>query len=171
MDMMSLIVGIIGGLASIIGAYVAITEAKKAKKSADKAELMKNAIATEQKKINLGKIFNETIATMRVSVMMATSATPDKKIRGLDYQKSIDTIRKYIDVLKENCHYLPDAKVQIVENKYKSIESELVTLAKENDQIKKYEIGDSIHNSMGEIVKQIKPELDVKTFANNVYKK
>lgn len=171
MDIVSLIIGIIGAIASGYGAHLAIKEAKKAKSSAEKAESMKNAIATEQKKIYLSKVFNETVTIMKISIKLATSATPDKKIRGLNYQTSIDAIRKYIDVLKENCHYLPEIKVKAVESEYRNIESELVNLAKEDDQRKKYEIGDLIHNSMGEILKQIKPELDIKTFANNVYKK
>ena len=171
MEVVSLIVGIVGAIASGYGAYLAISEAKKAKVSANKAEQMKNAIATEQNKISLSRLFNETKNCMRVTIKMATSATPDKKIRGLDYQESIGKVREYIDTLKENCHYLPEPKIKLVEKEYKTIETELIKLAKETDQSRKYEIGDGIHNSMGEIIKHIKPELDVKTFANKVYKK
>lgn len=170
MDIVSLIVGIVGALASGYGAYLAINEAKKAKKSADRAEEMKNAIATEQNKISLSRLFNETKNCMRITIKMATSATPDKKLRGLDYQESIGKVREYIDILKENCHYLPEIKIKLVEKEYKNVENQLVILAKESDQSKKYEIGDGIHNSMGEIIKHIKPELDVKTFANTAYK-
>ncbi|MBE7661231.1 hypothetical protein [Tenacibaculum finnmarkense] len=168
MEIVSIIIGVLGALASGYGAYLAIREAKKAKSSAEKAEEMKKAIATEQNKISLGRLYNETKNCMRVSIKMATSATPDKKLRGLDYQQSIGKIREYIDILKESCHYLPEPKVKLVEKEYKSIESQIVLLAKENDQSKKYEIGDGIHKSMGEIMKHIKPELDVKTFANKV---
>ena len=169
--MISLIVGIIGALASAYGAYLAINEAKKAKKSADKAEVMKNAIVTEQNKINLSRLFSETQSTMQTSIQLATSATPNKKIRGLDYQKSIEIIRKYIDTIKENCHYLPNDKIGKAENEYENIEQQLVLLAQENEQEQKYLIGDNIHKSMGELLKLIKPELDVKTFANTVYSK
>ena len=156
-----------GAIASAYGAYLAIKEAKKAKSSAEKAESMKNAVATEQKKIYLSKVFNETVTIMKVSIKLATSATPAKKLRGLNYQISIDAIRRYIDILKENYHYLPESKIKMVESEYKNIESELVNLAKEDNQIKKYEIGDLIHSSMGEILKQIKPELDVKSYTKN----
>ncbi|GFD96366.1 hypothetical protein KUL156_57510 [Alteromonas sp. KUL156] len=169
MEITSLIVGIVGAIASAYGAYLAINEAKKAKKSADKAEEMKNTIATEQNKISLGRLFNETKNCMRITIKLATSATPDKKTRGLNYQDSIGKIREFIDILKENCHYLPEPKIKLVEKEYQNIETQLVVLAKENNQPKKYEIGDDIHKSMGEILKHIKPELDVKTFAYKVY--
>lgn len=170
MEVISLVIGIIGAIASGYGAYLAITEARKAKDSANKAEEMKNAIATEQNKISLGRLFNETKNCMKITIKMATSATPDKKIRGLDYQESIGKVREYIDILKENCHYLPEAKIKLVVKEYKGIETEIINLAKETDQSKKYEIGDKIHNSMGEITRHIKPELDVKTFVNKVFK-
>lgn len=118
MEIVSLIIGVVGALASGYGAYLAIREAKKAKSSAEKAEEMKESIATEQNKISLGRLYNETKNCMRVSIKMATSATPDKKLRGLDYQQSIGKIREYIDILKENCHYLPETKVQLVEKEY-----------------------------------------------------
>lgn len=161
MDLLSLVVGLIGTGVSIYAACFAVKEAKKAKESANKAELMKKAIEREQNKISISKIFTETKSSMLVSIKLATSATPDKKIRGLDYQKSIDTIRQYVDTLKENYHYLPEEKVTLVENEYKKIELELVALAKESDQTIKYEIGDRIHSTMGEIMKIIKPELDI----------
>jgi len=170
MELISLIVGVVGAIASGYGAYLAINGANKAEKSANKAELMKNAIVTEQNKINLSRLFSETQSAMRTSIQLATSATPTKKTRGLDYQKSIEILRKYVDTIKENYHYLPENKIPLVEKEYKNIEKQIVLLAQENEQQKKYLIGDKIHKSMGELIKIIKPELDVKTFANKVYK-
>lgn len=168
MDLASIIVGIIGALLSGYGAYIAIKEARKAKESATKAEKMKEAITIEQNKISLGRLFNETKNIMRISIKLATSATPDKKLRGLNYQESIDKIRQYIDILKEHYHYLPEEKVPVCEEEYRKVESLIIDLARESDQSEKYQIGDKIHNCMGEILKLIKPELDVKTFANTV---
>ncbi len=165
MDVMGILVTIIGTIASLFGAYIAFNEAKKAKSSAEKAEEMRNAIATEQRKISLSELLTETKKIMTVTIKMATSANPEKKLSGLNYQKSIDQVRKYIDVLKENSHYISYEKRKEVEQEYTTIETKLVELAKETNQIKKYEIGDDIHKSMGELVKIIKPELDIKQLA------
>lgn len=152
---------IIGSIASIAGAVFAFREALKAKSAAQQAKEIRNNIANEQKKIFISKILTETKKVMGVSIKMTTSATPTKKIRGLNYQSSIEQLREYIDILKENSHYFKPENKKNLEQHYKSIEEQFPKLAIETVQQKKYEIGDKIHNSMGEILKVIRPELDI----------
>jgi|GEM_PF-3135813 len=165
MDLIGIVITVLGTIGSLVGAYIALKEAKKAKSSAEKAEEIRNTIATEQRKISLSELLTETKKIMTITIKMATSASPDKKLSGLNYQKSIEQIRKFIDVLKEYCHYISIEKINEVEQVYKAIEDKLVKLATEPDQKTKYGIGDDIHKSMGEIVKIIKPELDINYFA------
>lgn len=160
--MTNIILTIVGTIASIIGAIIALIEARKAKSFAEYAETIRDSIALEQNKISISKLLTETKNIMSISIKMTTSATPDKRITGLNYQKSIEEIRKYIDILKENNHYVSPEESKLIEIQYKKIEIFLVELAIESEQVKKYEIGNSIHNSMGEILKKIKPELDIK---------
>ena len=150
-----------GSIASIVGALYTLNEAVKAKSSAQQAKEIRNNIANEQKKIFISKLLTETNKAMSISIKMTTSATPNKKIRGLNYQSSIEQLRLYVDILKENSHYLKNENKKKLEEYYQSIERQFPKLANEMDQQKKYEIGDKIHNLMGEILKVIKPELDV----------
>lgn len=145
----------------LIGAIIAYREAIKAKNSAETAVAMKNSISTEQRKISLSRLLTETKKIMSVSIKLTTPANPSVKVRGLDYQSSIQHIREYIDNLKENLHYIKKENQNSVEINYKFMESQLVKLATENDQQKKYEIGNEIHKLMGEIIRVVKPELDV----------
>jgi hypothetical protein len=52
MDLVSLIIGIIGTIVTVISAIYAYRQSGKALKSATEAELMKNTIEREYKKLN-----------------------------------------------------------------------------------------------------------------------
>lgn len=156
-----IVVGLVGSVASIIGAIIAFREAVKAKNSAETAIAVKNSISSEQRKISLSKLLTETKKGMGVSIKLTTPANPSVKIRGLDYQSSIQHLREFIDTLKENAHYIKTENQKSILVNYQFIETQLVKLANENDQQKKYEIGNDIHKSMGDIIRTIKPELDV----------
>ncbi len=162
MDLISLIISIIGTIVTIVSAIYAYRQAEKAKKSATEAEEMKLSIEREYKKIELGKLLNSTKSTIELTRNLTTPANPAKKVRGLNYEDIISVLRKYIDNLKENCHYLPNDKETSTIAEYKKIETFISELVTENDQQKKYEIGDKIHNCVGEILRVVKPETDIK---------
>lgn len=155
------LLNIVGSVASIGAAIFAFFEASKAKSFAKKAQEIKDTISTEQRKIFLSRILTETKKIMGVSIKMTTPATPTKKLRGLDYQSSIEQLREFIDSLKENGHYLSAESHIIVETNYLLIEEKLKEVAMEENQQQKYELGDEIHKAMGEMIKVIKPQLDV----------
>ena len=162
MDLISLIVGIIGTIVTIGSAIFAYLQARNARKSANKAKEMKQTIEREYTKIELGKLLNSTKSTIELTRNLTTPANPAKKVRGLNYDDIISVLRKYIDNLKENCHYLPDDKEQVAITEYKKIESLILEIVSENDQQRKYEIGNEIHNCVGEILRIVKPETDIK---------
>jgi len=162
MDLTSLIVSIIGTIVTISSAFYAFSQAKNAKRSANEAEAMKQSIEREYTKIELGKLLSSTKSTIELTRNLTTPANPAKKVRGLNYEDIISVLRKYIDNLKENCHYLPDEKEQFAITVYKEIESFILEMATENDQQRKYEIGNKIHNCVGEILRIVKPETDIK---------
>lgn len=161
MELVSLIVGIIGTLITLFSAIYAYQQAKKAKISANQAEIMKNSIEREYKKIELGKLLNTIKATIEQTVLLTTPANPEKKVRGLNYDNIISLLRKFIDNLKENCHYLPQEKENLTVLEYKKIESFISELATEESQQNKYIIGNKIHNCVGEILRIVKPETDI----------
>lgn len=162
MDLISLIVGIVGTIVTIFSAIYAYRQAEKAKKAASEAEIMKQSIEREYKKIELGKLLSSTKSTIELTRNLTTPANPAKKVRGLNYEDIISVLRKYIDNLKENCHYLPKDKETSTITEYKKIENFISELVNEQDQQKKYEIGNKIHNCVGEILRTIKPETDIK---------
>lgn len=123
---------------------------------------MKLSIEREYKKIELGKLLNSTKSTIELTRNLTTPANPAKKVRGLNYEDIVSVLRKYIDNLKENCHYLPNDKESSTVTEYKKIETFISELVTENDQQKKYEIGNKIHNCVGEILRVVKPETDIK---------
>ncbi|WP_010522693.1 hypothetical protein [Aquimarina agarivorans] len=162
MDLISLIVSVLGTFVTIGSAIYAYRQAEKAKNSASEAETMKKSIEREYKKIELGKLLNSTKSTIELTRNLTTPANPAKKVRGLNYENIISVLRKYIDNLKENCHYLPDDKESSTISEYSNIESLITELVVENDQQSKYEIGNKIHNCVGEILRIVKPETDIK---------
>lgn len=162
MDLISLIISILGTIVTIVSAIYAYRQAEKAKKSATEAENMKQSIEREYRKIELGKLLNSTKSTIELTRNLTTPANPAKKVRGLNYEDIISVLRKYIDNLKENCHYLPNDKETSTITEYKKIETFISELVAENDQQRKYEIGDKIHNCVGEILRIVKPETDIK---------
>lgn len=162
MDLISLIIGVIGTIVTISSAIYAYRQAEKAKKSATEAEAMKQSIEREYRKIELGKLLNSTKSTIELTRILTTPANPVKKVRGLNYEDIISVLRKYIDNLKENCHYLPNEKTQTTIDEYKKIEKFISELVTEQVQQKKYEIGNKIHDCVGEILRIVKPETDIK---------
>ncbi|WP_334125411.1 hypothetical protein [Empedobacter brevis] len=162
MDLISLIISVLGTIVTIVSAIYAYSQAKKAKKLATEAEEMKQSIEREYKKIELGKLLSSTKSTIELTRNLTTPANPAKKVRGLNYEDIISVLRKYIDNLKENCHYLPDDKETSSITEYKKIETLISELVAESDQQKKYEIGDKIHNCVGEILRIVNPETDIK---------
>lgn len=162
MDLISLIISVIGTIVTIGSAIYAYRQAEKAKNSASEAETMKQSIERQYKKIELGKLLNSTKSTMELTRNLTIPANPERKVRGLNYENIISVLRKYIDNLKENCHYLPNNKESSTIAEYKKIESLITNLVGENDQQKKYEVGNKIHNCVGEILRIVKPETDIK---------
>jgi hypothetical protein len=133
MDLVCLIIGIIGAIVTVISAIYAYLQAEKARKSATEAKLMKNTIEREYKKNELGKLLNSTKATIEQTIHLTTTANPSKKVRGLNYENVISVLRRFIDNLKENCHYLPDKKETLTVAEYKKVESHISELVIESD--------------------------------------
>lgn len=162
MDMISLVISVIGTIVTISSAIFAFSQAKKAKSSLTAVDLMKKSIEREYVKIELGKLLSSTKSTIEQTRNLTTPANPTKKVRGLNYEEIIYVLRKYVDNLKENCHYLPKGKETSTIEEYQKIESLISELVSTQDQHYKYEIGNKIHNCVGEILRIIKPETDIK---------
>lgn len=164
MDVISLVVSIIGTIVTIASAIYAYKQAEKAEKSANEAELVRQSIEREQIKIELGKLLNSTKSIIEQTILLTTPANPVKKVRGLNYDSTISSLRRYIDTLKENCHYLPKEKENKIIIEYKKVESFISELVNENNQQNKYKVkvGDKIHICIGELLRIIKPETDIK---------
>lgn len=56
MEIIALIIGVLGALASFYGAYISIKAKNEAKRSAEQAELAKNQVLKKQKTTNLAEI-------------------------------------------------------------------------------------------------------------------
>lgn len=161
MDVISLIVSIIGTLITIGSTIYAYILAQKAKKSASEAESLKKSIEREYKKIELGKLLNAITTEIKNTRLLTSPANPDKKVRGVNYDTNISSLRVFVDYLKENCHYLPDEKEKQCIIEYKKVEDYISEFVNERDQIKRFEIGDKIHKCVGELLRIVKPETDI----------
>lgn len=161
MGLISLIIGIIGTIITILSAIYSYNQAEKAAKSALDAENMKKSIEREYRKIELGKLLNSIKTIIDQTIILTTPANPEKKIRGLNYDHIVSLLRTFINNLKENCHYLPNDKEELTIIQYKQLENYILELVREKEQEKKYEIGDKLHNCIGEILRIVKPETDI----------
>ena len=154
-------IGIAGTIASIVGAYISIKEARKAKKSSQIAEAIRNAISSEQKKINLTKFHLELKEFMAISINLTAPSNTSKKISGVNYDKSIKQLREFNDKLKENMHYFKESNIGNINTLSEKLETLLSDLSIKTDQQSRYLTGNKIHEAMGEILKTLKPEVDL----------
>ena len=99
MDMITMIIGIVGSVASIYGAYLAIKAKNKAKISAELAENAKNQVIKKQSTTHLVEIFYQA---KRVQQNYAKySITQDKGLIGAEFEKDAEVLQAFIFLFNE----------------------------------------------------------------------
>lgn len=144
---------IIGAGISLIGAAVSIRYYKNAKK-------IRDDIALEQKKQSFNHLHIETNRILESSRKLTTAPSVTSQAE-IDLNKITEDIRKYLDLIKGNQHHFSFNKRSECQKHCYYIENRLNKFCAEHDPSKLIDFGISIHNSIGELLKLISPELDI----------
>jgi len=158
---LSLWVGIIGAVISVVGTFITIIEARKAKASANKAQILLKTIQREQGQIALSKLYADARNIMISTIKLTTPSNSSKKLSGVNSSIIVTSVRTFIDNLKENCHHLPTDKIELVEATYKEITQNINNFLAEDNQSVKNQFGDQIHEAIGDILKIIKRQIEI----------
>lgn len=101
------IVGIIGTIASLYGAKISISQAKKAAQSATEIELFKAQISNQKKMLEVVQVFERTERIMEDISVIGLTATLNS-IRGLDYSPIAKQLEDYMRFLEVNTSHYND---------------------------------------------------------------
>nr|WP_319401861.1 hypothetical protein [uncultured Carboxylicivirga sp.] len=148
---------IITGLASIIGAIIAISEARKAKNSAEIATSAKNEILDIKNTEEISKVYSETKNIIKELRKVGPTATATK-IKGVDNNEIASRVLEYSSLLNEHKSiFNQQNEVDSLCNKLKTPVQKLAN-AKDADEI--INQGKKIYNLINNHLSQIKKELD-----------
>lgn len=101
------IIGIIGAIASIYGAYIAIQAKNNAKSSADIAETAKNKIINKQKTTEIGEILYHS-KRVQQTFGKYSIAQSNKSLAGVEFKNDAVVLQDYIFSFNENRGILED---------------------------------------------------------------
>ena len=151
-------IGILGTIASIIGAYISIQAKKEAKSSAAIAVLAKNQVLKKQKTTNLGEILFEA---KRVQQSFGKySITQNKSLIGAEFEKDAEVLQTYIFTFNEHRALLDDSTEIETESTYKTLNELLDSFMKNKVADDKKTFGKQIRLAIDDIIFKLKKVID-----------
>lgn len=99
--------GIIGTVASIGGAIISISQARKAAKSATEVELFKTQVSNQKKMLEVVEVFQRTERITEDILVIGPAATLNS-IRGLDCSPIAKRLEDYLRFLQVNTSHYDD---------------------------------------------------------------
>ena len=143
------VTSIVGAIFSVIGAIVAIRQARKARKYKD--ELLR-----DRKKMLLIDVFGlARRARDECGKMLPTGSKRAR--RGVDSQQAISSIRECLDRIKDNEHKLTDPKLDAA---IAATQHELQEYVRDNDESRRFAVAQKMYNSLSEIIRNISKGID-----------
>lgn len=158
MEIIFTIIGVIGSLASLYGAYISIQAKKEAKSSAELAESAKNQILRKQKTTNLAEILFDA---KRVQQSFGKySITQNKSLIGAEFEKDAVALQSYIFVFNENRALLENSTEIETESTYRTLNELLESFTKHKTLEEKKNFGKQIRLSIDDIIFKLKKVID-----------
>lgn len=101
MDIIVIIIGVLGSIASIYGAFLAIKAKNEAVSSAEIAESAKNEVLKKQKTTSLTGIMYEAKKSQQVFGKYSIAQT-NKSLTGVRFEKDSESLQNFIFQFNEN---------------------------------------------------------------------
>lgn len=150
----------IGTIASIAGALIAIYAAVRSKKYSVIALEAKSALKAEYGKFELREVLRQVKEAMKQSRKLNTGPSRDGQLTGVDYSGIVESLREVNDVIKEHVHYLSGAIKTDVEDKVEELDG-LLSMHANTSQQDMNKVGDEIHKCLGKLMQGLKQASDI----------
>jgi hypothetical protein len=151
-------VGIIGTVASLLGAYLSIKAKIAAKSSAEIAESAKNQVLKKQKTTNLSEILFEAKRVQQS--FRKYSITQNKSLIGAEFEKDAEVLQTFIFSFNEN-RALLEASTEIeTDSAYKTLNEQLDNFTKNKIADDKKTFGKQIRLAIDDIIFKLRKVID-----------
>lgn len=115
--------GILGTIASLVGAYISFAEAKKSKTAAKAAEDARDGALRLRANLSLAQVWADGQQAQKKSLtLLQMGARPP---RGVSYGKLLSDVQIYADALKQNEHLVAENDRRAYSNALKTLVSSL----------------------------------------------
>ena len=158
MNNIILIIGLLGSLASIYGAYLSIRAKNKAQNSAEIAESAKNQILQKQTTTQLSGVLYETKTLQQA--FGKYSITQDEGLTGVNFQKDSQVLQSYIFLFNENRAKIESSTEMDTENIYNSLNDLLENFTKQEFSTEKKKYGTQIRLMADDIIFKLRKTVD-----------
>jgi len=159
MDIMVIIIGVLGSLASIYGAYLAIKAKNEAVSSAKIAESAKNEVLKKQKTTSLTGILFEAKKTQEVFGKYLI-AQNNKSLTGVKFEKDSENLQKFIFNFNENREMVEQTTDLEAETTYNNMNQLLSDFSEANAMADKKNFGKQINFVIGDIIFKMRKSID-----------
>jgi lipopolysaccharide export LptBFGC system permease protein LptF len=159
MDIIVIIIGVLGSLASIYGAYLAINAKNEAVSSAAIAESAKNEVLKKQKTTSLIGIMFEAKRTQQIFGKYAI-AQSNKSLAGVQFDKDSENLQDFIFQFNENREMIEQNTELETEATYKSLNQLLSDFSDAKSAGDKKDYGKQIRLMIDDIIFKMRKSID-----------
>lgn len=151
-------IGIIGGLASLFGAYLSIVASVKAKKSSALAEEIEISITKRYDKNELILLFEEAKRVQNLFNKYISGST-DLIITGNDFKSDCNELVILLNKLNENSNIILNETNTNFSKLQRDLHQQVTVLSDNPDVKEKIKSGRAIHISIGVIIPKLKTSI------------
>lgn len=159
MDIMVIIIGVLGSLASIFGAYLAIKAKNEAATSAQLAESAKNEVIKKQKTTSLTEILYEAKRVQQTFGKYAIAQT-NKSLTGVLFEKDSESLQNLIFNFNENRELIEQTTDLETEATYNSLNQLLSNFSGARAANDKKDFGKQIRLMVDDIIFKMRKSID-----------
>lgn len=155
----TVIIGVIGSLASIFGAYLAIKAKNDAASSAQQAESAKNEVLKKQKTTSLTGILFEAKKTQQIFGKYSI-AQSNKSLVGVQFGKDSESLQNFIFQFNENREMIEQTTELETEATYNSLNQLLSDFSDAKPTNDKKDFGKQIRLIIDDIIFKMRKSID-----------
>jgi len=159
MEIMVIIIGVLGSIASIIGAILAIKAKNEAVSSAELAESAKNEVLKKQKTTSLAGVMFEAKKTQQIFGKYSI-AQSNKSLAGVQFGKDSENLQNFIFNFNENREMIEQTTELETEATYKSLNQLLSDFSEAKAMNDKKGFGKQIRFMIDDIIFKMKKSID-----------
>lgn len=159
MDIIVIVIGVLGSIASIYGAYIAIKAKNEAVSSAEIAESAKNEVLKKQKTTSLTGIMYEAKRAQQVFGKYSI-AQSNSSLVGVKFEKDSESLQNFIFQFNENREMIEQNTDLETEATYKSLNELLTNFSDVKATRDKKDYGKQIRLIIDDIIFKMRKSID-----------